>query len=91
MDGVVLLESALQHLHGQSVLNIALHGPLQGPGAEGGIISDIDQEIARFLRQLDVELLLRQPFAQQGELDIDNLGQIILGQAVEDDGLVDPV
>ena len=41
--------------------------------------------------QLQRDVPLRQPLAQPAELDLDDLLQMLLGQRVEDDDLVDAV
>src|SRR5438270_2447999 len=90
-DPVAVAEPALQHRHREPVLEQALDGPLQRPGAVGRVPAALGQERLGLLGQLQLDLAFRQPAAERLQLDVDDRLQLFAGQRLEHDHLVDAV
>jgi len=75
----------------QRVLDVLLNGALQGTGAEMLIVAVIDQKVGRALRQAQRELLFAEPFLHVAREDRHDLRDVLPGQRVEDDHVVQPV
>ena len=59
--------------------------------AIGRIVAGIDQKLLGLLGQGHLVFAIGQPFAHPFDLDVDNLEQVVAGQAMEGDDLVDAV
>ena len=80
-----------QHEVGQRILDVALDRPAQRPGAHRRIPALVDEQILGRLRQLELQLALGHRLADPRQQQLDDLLDLVLGQLVEDDHLVDPV
>ena len=88
---VSLGESTFQQLHCESVLNNLLNGPPERPGTVDRTVAHLSNILLGPLRQFDRQVLFRQSFLEQGDLDIDDPVDIADRQRPEDDDIVDPV
>src|SRR5258708_14084498 len=91
LDLVALGEVADQDLLGERVLDIALDGPLERPGAEVLVVAVLDQEIARRIGQLERELFVGEPAGQLLQHDPDDLRDVFARERVEYDHAGQPV
>ena len=75
----------------ERVLDEALDRPLERPGPERGIRPLADDERRRGRRELEREVLPAEPARQVGQQQLHVDDEVLLGQRVEDDDLVDAV
>ena len=76
---------------GQRVLEQALDGAAQRTGAECGVRAFLCDEPARLVGQVDRHVLRDHAVAQVADHEMDDLDDLLLGQALENDNLVDTV
>src|SRR5205823_5729891 len=91
LDVIARFEFAGQDFHGQRIEQVLLDGAFQGPSAKLRVISFLGQEPFGGGVQLYFELLLGKAFLQPLQLDLDDLSQLFLIQAVENDDVVHPI
>src|SRR6185436_4759694 len=84
-------ELAREELHGKRIQNGALNDPLQGPGAEIRVVTQLGQVLLGPFSHRQAEFALRQGLPHPGELDIHNTAQVVARQGVEPDDLIDSV
>src|SRR5258707_1024026 len=87
--GVAFAKHAFEHLHRQRVEHTPLNGPLERPGAVGGIVTLADQRLFGGVGELDEDLPLLEPAREAAELDVDDFLHVLAAQRVEEDDLVD--
>ncbi len=85
------MEVAAQDLDRQRVLQFALDGPFEGPGAVIGIVANLGQVGARFRADDQPVAALRQQCRNMPQLDFHDLHQVFAAERMEDDDLVDAV
>src|SRR5215216_627984 len=90
-DGVALLKLALEHLERQRVQHAALDRALERAGAVDRVVALLDEQVLGGVGELERDLALAQAAHEAGELDLDDLAQLLLRERVEDDDLVDAV
>src|SRR6202140_2286559 len=90
-DRVALAELALQQHHRQRVLYEALNRALQGTGSIDRVPTTLREQLACGISDHEVHPSVRQPVFESLQLNIDDGGQLLLGQRLEDDHLVDAV
>src|SRR4051794_32790102 len=84
-------ELALEHEVGQRVLDVALDGPAQRTGAHGRVPALLDEEVLGALRELELQVALRERRADAPQEEVDDPLDLVLGELVEDDDVVDAV
>ena len=80
-----------QHLVGERVLDVALDRAAQRPGAHRRVPALVDQQLLRLLVELQLQLVLGDLRADPADHQVDDHLDLVAGQLVEDDHLVDPV
>ncbi len=78
-------------LAGEGILDLALDGPLERPGAEDRVVANADHMLPGIGREHEFDVPFGEALAQDAELDLDNLLQVLDREAVEDDGFVDAI
>ncbi len=82
---------AREDLGGERILDQALDGTLQRPGAEIRVEALTRQQPGGLLGGLDLETLVGDQPIEVGELDVDDLFDVFLGEAVENQHVIDAV
>src|ERR1700674_750450 len=90
-DRVALAELAFEQHHRQRVLYEALNRALEGTGSIYGVPTTLREQLAGGISDHEVHPAVRQPVFESLQLNIDDGGQLLLGQRLEDDHLVDSV
>ena len=85
------LTFALEDGAREPVADLALDHPLQRPGPEGGVEALPGQQPAGIVGHHQHDALGGQPILKMGELEVHDVGQVVLGQRAEPDDVVDPV
>src|SRR4051812_9554228 len=76
LDGVAVLDAALEDLRRQRVLQAALDHPLQRPRAVDRVVAAVGQPLQGLAVELDVDLAIGQQLAQAAELDLDDVRHV---------------
>src|SRR5580693_8813525 len=74
-----------QDLLCERVLDLLQDRPLQGSGAEGRLVAELDEPVLGRLRQLDPELPVRGQLLETPQLDLDDAAQVFLRQRPKED------
>jgi hypothetical protein len=82
---------AVEDLLRQRVLDLALDGPAQRPGTQHRVEPAVRQQLLGVLRDLQRHVLVRQLALHAGDHEVDDLDDLVLGQLVEHDDVVDAV
>src|SRR5487761_1821582 len=90
-DRVALAELALEQHHRQRVLYEALNRALQGTGSIDRVPTTLREQLACGISDHEMHPSVRQPVFESLQLNIDDGSQLLLGQRLEDDHLVDAV
>jgi len=90
-DQVSLAKLSLENRQCKRVEDPALDGPLERPRTVDRIVSFLDDEVTRFVGQLDPELPLFQAAEQRRQLNVDDLADLGPPERVEEDDVVDAV
>ena len=61
------------------------------PGAVLGVVALLDQELLGLVGQDQLQAVVLEPLADLRQLDVDDLLQVVAGQAAEDDDVVEAV
>src|SRR6266540_3777559 len=88
---VALGELSLEQPQRERVLDHPLDRALERAGAVGRIPAGLGDVLLRLRRQLDLDPAIGEPLPQPGELQLDDLGQLLARERLELDDLVDPV
>src|SRR5688500_9030685 len=88
LDLVAAAEVAHENPLAERILDVALDGPLQRAGPIVLVIAVLDQELYRRRGELD---LVAQPPLYLAQEDGDDLRDVVLGERVEHDDIVEPV
>ena len=91
VDGVATSKFTAQQIFRQGVLDKLRQSSAQWPCTKVRVVSAIDQEILGQLIDLHGHALLGQSLSQFGQLEVDDVIQIILHQRSKDDDFVKPV
>src|SRR5258708_26045289 len=91
VDGVALLVLAGEHLVRERVEDELLDRPLDRPRPIDRVVALVRDGRLGGRGELDVDLPLLEPLRERLELELDDRFELLLGEAVEDHGLVDPV
>ena len=84
------IDRCAQHLVGERVLDVALDRAAERAGAHGGVPALFDQQVLGLVGEVERQLALRERLADPLEQQLDDGGDLLLGELVEDDDLVDP-
>ena len=76
---------------GQRILDVLLDRPAELPGAVGRVVPLLDQEVEGGLGGLELDALLAELGVDPVDHQPDDLRDVLLGQGVEDDDVVDAV
>src|SRR5690554_487561 len=90
-DDLAGVELLVEELLGERVLDEALDGPAQRAGAERGVVALVGDEGLRGRQELEPDALALELLLGASDHQVDDLGDLVLAQLVEDDRLVDPV
>ena len=85
------MELLVEDLLAEHVLDHALDGTTQRPGAELRVVAPLGEQFLGALGQLDAEALALQLPGEALGHQVDHLHDLFAGQLVEDDDLVDAV
>src|SRR5690606_16013725 len=91
LDGVAVVEPALEQRHREPVAEAALDDPLERPGPEGGVVALVGEVGRRRRRDLEDDAALGEAVAEAVELDLDDLADVVLAELAEPHDVVDPV
>src|SRR5439155_8906629 len=91
VHGVAFHELALEQSQREWVLDQALDRALERAGAVGGVPAGLGEDLLRRIRQLEPEASLGEALADTPQLQLDDLGDLLLRERPELDDLVDPV
>ena len=83
MDGIAALEVASDGLQGERVLDFALDGPFERPGAELRFVTHLGQPGARGGADFQAQAAVFQQFGHVAQLDANNFGQLFPAQGVK--------
>src|SRR5688572_7231654 len=90
-DAIAFAEIAFQHAHSQRIEDPPLDGSFQWTSPIRRIIPFLYEEFLGRIRQLDLDLTVRQTLHQSTQLDVDDLLDVLSRERVEEDDLVDTV
>src|SRR4029453_8182809 len=90
-DGVALGQVAGEQAPGQLVADCLGYQPPPRPGPVGRVVAAVGQPGLGGRGQLEGEPTVGQPCRQPGDLEVDDPGQLVAAEAVEDQDLVQPV
>ena len=88
---VAILEISFEDTEAEGIEQLPLDGPLQGAGSIDRIVTLVGDVAQRFIREGEVQILFFQPGQHALKLDADDVAEVAVAQAVEDDGLIDAV
>src|SRR5262245_5779725 len=89
--GLALLELALEQPERERVLDLALDRALQWPCAVRRVPAGLGEVLLRRVGQLEGQAPLGEARPQPSELEVDDLADLLTGERLELDDLVDPV
>src|SRR6478736_5400330 len=75
----------------QGVLDLALDGAAQRTRTEHGAVALLGEQVLGGLRELHAHVLVLEPLVELGDLEVDDLDDLVAAQVREDDGVVDTV
>src|SRR5688572_4135853 len=75
LDGIILVQIALENFLGQRVLEESLDGAAHRPGAVIWIVPLLNEEILGPLVELELKILVFEPFRHFAYLQIEDLNQ----------------
>src|SRR6516165_9790824 len=88
---VTLREPTLEQLPRQRILEQLLDRTLERPGPVRRIPSRFRDELPPGIGDLELDAALRKPRAKTVELQLDDLSELLAGEPLEDDHLIDPI
>src|SRR5215210_293568 len=91
LDGRAGRHGLREHLVRERVLDVALDGPAERACAHGRVPALLDEEVRGLLGEVHRQLPLGERLADPLEQQLDDGGDLLLRELVEDDDLVDPV
>ena len=91
LDGLTVVDLAVEDLHAQWIQDLVLDDPLEGPGTVGGIIPLRCEVGPGLVTEFHRELLPFKPLLKFGKLDVHDLTDLLVGEAVENHDFVDAV
>lgn len=90
-DGLTRKHLAGEDTLGEHGLYRVLHVPAQRSCAVLGVVGLVHNEVLGGFRQLQMNLLICQPVIQLGNLQVDDAGDVLLGQRLVEHNLIQPV
>ena len=75
----------------ERVFDQVLDGPAERPGTVVGVVALVDQEVLGLVGEDQFQAAIGHPAADLGQLDVDDLLQVVLVERAEDDDVVEPV
>ena len=91
-DDLLPVEDLPSQQHaGQAVADLALDEAAQWPGPVGGVVALVGQPAAGGVGDLQVQAPVRQALGDARQLDLDDLTQLLLGEGLEDDDVVEAI
>ena len=84
-------DAALQQLAAEHGLHGVLHIAAQGTGTKLGVIGLVHNELLGGIRQMAGDLLVSQAAVELVNLQVDDLGDVLLGQRLVEDNLIQTV
>src|SRR5262249_20730992 len=91
LDLVAAFELALEERLGQRILDEPLDGALERPRPEGRIVAALGDELARRLGEDELDVAGAEELREARDLDVDDLGELLPAERLEDHRLVDAV
>ena len=88
---VAFVEPPFEKRHRERIRDQPLNRTFQGTRAKGGLIPDLRDAAARRVRDVDLDLPIRERLSYALELQPDDLLEMLPGQGPEDENLVDAV
>ena len=80
-----------QQRQGETVADLPLDQPLEGPGAVDGVVPPVRQPRLGRVRHHEGEAPVGQSSVEVPKLDVDDVTDVVLGEGPEVHDLVDPV
>src|ERR1700736_6200734 len=90
-DPRIIVNLAGQQFSSERCLELALDESLQRACPVRRIVAALGQVVACFVGQLELDFGPLEPLTQANKLDVDNLTQLLAGQRMEHDDLVDAI
>ena len=90
-DGVAGHEAPLEDRQRQLVDQALLDHPLERPGAVRRVVAQVAEQRPRRVGQLDLDVALADPLDQALDLQVDDLADLLAGQRLELDDVVEAV
>ena len=90
-EGVAALHLAGDDLPADEGLHTVLHEAAQGTGAEGRVVGAVDDVLLGRRGEGHLELLILQAAVELGHQQIDDVGDVVLGEGLVEHNLVQPV
>ena len=90
-DGVAGADLALQQREREPVDELLLDHAAQRPGTVGRVIAHVAEQLARVVGERDLDPALGEPLEHAGDLQLDDLGDLLAGQRVEAHDVVEAV
>ena len=90
-EGVAAAHLIADDLPADESLHRVLHEAAQGPGAEGGVVGAVDDELLGRRGEGHGELLVRQAAVELGHQQVDDVGDVVAGQGLVEHDLVQTV
>jgi len=91
MDGLAFADFAFKDVYAERVENFFLDCALQRAGAVNGIVTFARDQFLGRIGKIERDLLLLEPFRQAAKLNFNDLPEIVFGEAIENDDLVDAI
>src|SRR5713101_3139905 len=91
MDDLALVDFAFQNVDAERVENFFLDRAFQRARAVNRIVTFARDQVLGRIGKIERDLLLFEPFRQATKLDFDDLLEVVLGEAIENDDLIDAI
>ena len=90
-DVVAVADGAVEDFDGEGVLDEALDGALEGAGTVGAVVAGFEDELARGGGEGEGDLAVGEHGGELGEAEVDDAGELLFAEGMEDDDIVDAV
>ena len=90
-DVVAVADGAVEDFDGEGVLDEALDGALEGAGSVGAVVAGFEDELARGGGEGEGDLAVGEHTGELGEAEVDDAGELLFAERMEDDDVVDAV
>src|SRR4051794_34159618 len=91
LDVLAGRELGVQDLLGQGVLDLALDGAPQWASTEHGVVAALGEQVLGRGRELEAHVLVLEPLVELGDLEVDDLRDLLAVEVGEHDRVVDAV